>query len=419
MGKQPQKPKTKGEELLHQAEGLEAAAKLAPFIGLFGKRGRKLAATLRQAEGLAAQAREMMALPGRFNAIFGPLGWIAYEWMDADLLRQAVELGGAGRVDEAEELLTDAFGPESLRIQLSAMVAVEAYRPRDSLLRLAAVDYEAERYHAVVPVVLAQIDGIVADVVGKSLFTKTDRIVDKLVAWDSISAGPGGLPDLALLMASPRPRTTDGPLDLPYRHGILHGRDLGYANKKVAAKAWAALFVLREWATKYERGQTEPPPVEPQPGWREILDRMAQTERQRKAIDAWRARPESGPLSPDADPETGAPEAAMMRWLSAWRDRDFMGMAEWTQVSMRKYEPDMAASLEEDFGERHLAWFQLVKIRDIAAAMTEIAVDLRFDGDDPPTTMTANVIFEGPDGSSLVRGTVGGRWGVNEVSALR
>jgi hypothetical protein len=51
--------------------------------------------------------------------------------------------------------------------------------------------------------------------------------------------------------------------------------------------------------------------------------------------------------------------------------------------------------------------------------MTEITVDLRFTGDDPPTTMTANVIFEGPDGGGLVRGTAGGRWGVNEISALR
>jgi hypothetical protein len=159
VAKEPQKPKTKGEELLHQAEGLEAAAKLAPLIGLFGKRGRSIATTLRKAKGLAEQVRELMALPGRFNSVFGPLGWIAYERMDADLLRQAVELGEAGRIDEAEDLLTEAFGPQPLRTQLTTMVAIEAYRPRDALLRLAAIDYEAERYHAVVPVVLAQIDG--------------------------------------------------------------------------------------------------------------------------------------------------------------------------------------------------------------------------------------------------------------------
>ena len=109
----------------------------------------------------------------------------------------------------------------------------------------------------------------------------------------------------------------------------------------------------------------------------------------------------------------------MVGWLSAWRDRDFVAMAEWTQISMRKYEPDMAASLEEDFGDRHLAAFPIVTVRDTAAAMTEITAELRFAEDDPTVTMTADVVSEGRDGGGLVRGTAGGRWGVNEVSALR
>lgn len=46
-------------------------------------------------------------------------------------------------------------------------------------------------------------------------------------------------------------------IDMPYRHGIMHGMDLGYDNKIVAAKTWATLFSLRDWAIKVEKGATE------------------------------------------------------------------------------------------------------------------------------------------------------------------
>lgn len=416
----PQKLKTSAEKTIEQAEGLELLAKFAPFIRLFGMSGRKVAEALIEARGLASQARALSALPGRFNAVLGPRGWIAFERMNADLLHRATELAEAGQIEEAEGLLVESFDPESLRFQLTSMIAIEAYRPREPLLRLAAEDYEAGRYHASVPVVLAQIDGIVADITGKALFHRTKDLLGKLVAWDSISAQEGGLPYLVGLMASPRNQTTDGPLDVPYRHGILHGRDLGYANRLVAAKAWAALFALREWAIKYERGELEPPPVEPEPSLRETLVRIADVERQRRAIERWRARPESGALPDGAEPEPGTPEEAAARWLGAWVERNFEAMASWTQARRRRRDPSIAADLEGMFGFGELAEFRIVNVRDTAAAVTEVEAELRFAGPQSlHVTTTMNVVCEDEDGGPLVRGTPGGKWGVNDVSALR
>jgi len=419
LARKAQKAKTSAEKLLEQAEGLEALAHLTPLIGLLGKSGREAAQALKGSRGLAAQARELTSLPGRFNAVMRPRGWIAYERMNNEVLRQATELAETGKVAEAEELLVESFDPDSLRFQIASMLAVQAFRPRDHLLQLAAADYEAGRYHAVVPVVLAQIDGIVADVVGRAVFTRTQDIAGKLVAWDSISAQDGGLPDLILLMASPRNRTTESPLEVPFRHGILHGRDLGYANRLVAAKTWAALFSLREWAIKYERGETEAPPVQPPPSLRQTLERMADVERQRRAIEAWRARPESGPLPEGVAPRPGTPEAAMANWLSGWRDRDFEAMESWTQALVRKLGNEtVTARLAEMFGHRELARFAIRQVRDAAAAMTEVTSELHF-SEGPPVLMTANLVFEDAAGNPLVRGAAQGRWGVNDVSALR
>jgi len=337
--------------------------------------------------------------------------------MNADLLRRSTQLAEAGRLDEAETLLVEACDPAMLRFQLGSMSAVAAYRPRDQLLRLAVEDHEAERYHAVVPVVLAQIDGLVAEIIGAAPFHRTKDVLGKLVAWDSISAQTGGLPDLISLMASPRFETTTGPLDVPYRHGILHGRDLGYAHKKVAAKTWAALFSLREWALKYQHGEHEPPPVEPAPSVLATLRQIADAERQRKAIEAWRPRTGLGALAKGAGPIHGTPEAALVTWLDAWRTREFLRMASFTQASMRRRDPNMAARLEETFGYRQVAGSLVTGIEDVAAAMTKVTVEIHFAGEDPPVSMTANVLYEAEDGYPLVRGTTGGIWRVNDISA--
>ena len=77
---------------------------------------------------------------------------------------------------------------------------------------------------------------------------------------------------LAKILGNGRKKTTTEALSLPYRNGILHGRDLGYDNKMVAAKSWAALFAVREWAYKVEQKEVNAPPEQPAPTWRDISE---------------------------------------------------------------------------------------------------------------------------------------------------
>ncbi len=107
---------------------------------------------------------------------------------------------------------------------------------------------------------LAQLDGIAHDLTGHSFFVSPKKAAH-LVARDSIAGHPSGLAALSGVMSRERRRTTDADPGIPYRHGILHGRDLGYASKKVSAKSLAALLVLGSWAIGVERdGQDFEPP---------------------------------------------------------------------------------------------------------------------------------------------------------------
>lgn len=57
-----------------------------------------------------------------------------------------------------------------------------------------------------------------------------------MIVSDSIAAHETGLKALARIMGRGRNRTNEEIISVPYRNGILHGRDLAFDNKVVAAK---------------------------------------------------------------------------------------------------------------------------------------------------------------------------------------
>ncbi|WP_234964988.1 hypothetical protein [Acinetobacter johnsonii] len=113
------------------------------------------------------------------------------------------------------------------------------------MLELLKLDYQAGRYHACIPLLLALIDGLANDISAHVGFFagKTD-----LELFDSITAHETGLPFLKTIMNSSRTTTTTKEISIPYRNGILHGRDLNFANKEVASKCWWVLASLIEWS---------------------------------------------------------------------------------------------------------------------------------------------------------------------------
>ena len=180
----------------------------------------------------------------------------------------------------------DHFDEETLKFIIQRCKQSDAFHPRWYLAQAAKADYLEGRYYSAVPLVLILIDGFVNDIEQTGFFTdRTD-----LTAWDSIAAHSSGLTKLAAIFNHSRTKTTTEPLSLPYRHGILHGRDLGYANKVVAAKAWAALAAIADWASDLRSGKKQPKPQAAPPSLDELLLKLQDIERCKKNTAAWKPR---------------------------------------------------------------------------------------------------------------------------------
>src|SRR5262245_8602055 len=93
------------QKLMETAKAFALLAKARPILRWFGKTGRTLSEHLDKAIDLAGQARDFIELPDRFNKHFAERGWIAYELLNIDVMRAAVEKADMGDLDGAEEEL--------------------------------------------------------------------------------------------------------------------------------------------------------------------------------------------------------------------------------------------------------------------------------------------------------------------------
>ena len=177
-----------------------------------------------------------------FNRVFQKVGWCASDQLSVNIMKHALSEAASGDIASGEEVLTEAMDATTIQLGIASIKRLPEQSKRWGLLMLAKEDYLQDRFHAVVPIVLAQADGLVNDFEPTGLFAEgTD-----LVSEESIAGHPDALGKVVKLFSQSRKKTHEEELRYPHRNGIMHGCDVGFGNKIVAAKAWALLFAASD-----------------------------------------------------------------------------------------------------------------------------------------------------------------------------
>ena len=405
-------------EMLDQAQSMQALKTISPvlfpLLRLMGVDVSQSEEALKSFEELQHTVEEMAAIPDHFNGLFGERGWIMYDQMNLDVAKAAIAKAEAGDIDGAEADLVNHYDGETVQWQLQTMMGIEAFRPRMSLAEKALIDYQEQRYHACVPVVLALIDGLVNELHEKRRGFFSENV--DLQAWDSIAAHEKGLNALARIFQRGRYKTTTEQIRLPYRNGILHGMDLGYDNKMVAAKSWAALFAVRDWAARAEGGLIEAPPPKPEKSWSDLFRQIRETEEDKKRLEARSPRqvvvgkdvPNTGEPTMFSE---GSPERTVVEFLCYWKARNYGRMAE--------YLPDVsgpiskvAGEVRELYGSTLLDKFEIEQIVEKGPVITLVQVRLwyRKNGDSGDGVLAFRVLSQDAKGHPAVSGKPGSVW---------
>ncbi|MFD2831049.1 hypothetical protein [Corticicoccus populi] len=190
---------------------------------------------------------KLIILPSKYNQLFSDHGWIAHESIKPELMEEAIRKFNEKDFESAESYIMKCY-EEKIKKGIKFTTAVEPLFSRRRLINLAIEDFTEERYHACIPIILMLVDGVVNDIKDSGLFAESTE----LEVWDSISGHSEGLKKVVKIYNKGRKKTTEEQLNLPYRNGILHGRDLNYDNKKVALKSFALVFYLSDWIRAYK-----------------------------------------------------------------------------------------------------------------------------------------------------------------------
>lgn len=270
---------------LHSIKNLEEQIKAAKILSfLFGKDKRD------QINELYKQVTNLASQTEIFNKNFSDSGWCAYDSMNYPLMQSANEAFEKEGLDAGEKVLINYYKNDVKEIIHWLKNKAKPFMERYHLIQKAFEDHFAERYYASVPLFLIIIDGAVND------FTKSKGFFAEgtdLTAWDCLVGCSDGLLKLKEIFNKGRNKTTIEEIKLPYRNGILHGRDLNYGNEYVSCKCVSLMFALADWMNmksneekrkeKFEK-EANPPPI------RDSLKKLAKNKVAREEIAAWRAR---------------------------------------------------------------------------------------------------------------------------------
>ncbi|QLF92279.1 hypothetical protein HW090_03295 [Pseudomonas sp. ABC1] len=349
-------------------------------------------------------------IPDGFNKRFSAVGWIAYESMPIDIAREAIRIHDETGISCAEKYLANAYDEAFLDWASRGFHYPEAFASRLRLINLAKVDYLNERYHACVPLLLILLDGIVNDVTKSIGFfaSSTD-----LTAWDSVAAHSSGLQVLASLFSKGRFITTEEEITIPYRNGILHGRDLVFDNKLVSAKCWAALFAIKDWADSVIEGKKSPPKSKDDLSLLELIERKEKREVVKKLFQEWLPRQPNElshlPVSEGVGTiPQGTPELTLWSFLESWKNKRYGLMAEVLRHCLGEPRGKCAGDVKNDYSKLNLASFNIVSLIDTSPSVSVLKTILRFPEKD--VQLDIHLSYVDRAGYSCVRSCAGGQW---------
>lgn len=404
----------KNETIRDLEESIQGAKLLSGISSLFGIKIDE------DFDLLEKKILEIKGLPDKFNEIFSSRGWIAHDSLDVKVMKECVEQGIDG-----ESLLMNYYEGK-----LEWLINILSYRPifkeRAELLNLAKEDYFEERYHSCIPIVLMLVDGIVNDIKPTGLFAD----VTDLDVWDSIAGHSTGLNSLVDILKKNRTKTNVEPIYLPYRNGILHGRELKYNNKIVAIKTFAILFYVNDWIQSLESEEKrreeylEEKKKSKETSFfdiaRKYTDHKKKLQKMDKLLKEWQPRKfENG--YEHFTIKDGTPEANAIKFLECIKKGNFG-----TPVSLyfenifgKVSVKEKAGLFRKEYENVKLDSYSIAKIDDRGASVTHVFVSVvyKLDGVTKNKEIDFRMIYE-KNGETENRLVEGGIWKIVNIEGI-
>lgn len=333
---------------------------------------------------IKADMTSLIMTTEQYNNNFSDYGWIAYSLINVEFMKNANRVFENSGIEKAEDFIADYYIENSKNEKRFIQYSSSEFKRRANIIDEAFESYENKKYYSAVTLFLTIADGVINDFTkNKGFFTEK---VD-LDCWDCLVECDKGLKKIKEIYNLPRKKTNEEIITLPYRNGILHGRDLNYGNKFVAGKCIVMLLAISEWIknknteeARKEKYKEESNP----PRLTEILKKVKETEETRKIINQWKAKK----IEVGKDiPITGKKEDYkqydfiynFVETLEIWKSKNYGELAKRFEIlfnyeSRDSFKPKRCREL---FEKNILFEFELINIIDQAICMKVIDLNVK------------------------------------------
>lgn len=369
--------------------------------------------------------KELIELPDSFNTFLGPYGWSAYESLSIELVKEVVSKVKESGVEAGEEVLISYFQDRE-KINHFLVKASRRLGVRGKLFEHAYQDHFEHRFYSSVPLFLMIIDGFVNDIEQTGFFAENTN----LLAWDSLAGHSTGLGKVSEVFSKSRKKTNDEVINIPYRNGILHGRDVNYDNAFNSSKLLSTIFALIDWQAakeKMKQGKTKEKFIEPNE--EEITAQIIATTEtiidnaiQKELISKWEKReievgseiPESGEIN---DYQLGTPERTMVEIIHFIKDQNYGHLADRIYFDLNRIsKAKKCGDLKEKYGKYNLTKFKLVEVEDISIVITVLTMEITFLNNEKEYSniYKFRMIYSDEFQEALIKGHEKGSWRLME-----
>ena len=307
----------------------------------------------------------LAAVVDRFYDRLGPRNWIFHDSVNISAVEAILDHTTTS--EEAEQRFVEIYRDEDyLAFWTRRLYSVDGLRESAHQIQRAREHYSAGQFDSTSLHLIAVMDGFVNDFEPDVRHDLSSRDPDAMTAWDSVVGHHLGLTNALKAYNKTIKERVDEEVYELHRHGIVHGTITRFDNVVVATKAWNMLFAVVDWAAAAEKARQ---PAAPQPTLRETFQKMGDTTRIKKMLDAW--KPSRLSVS-DPGFEDHEIYSLTVEFLASWRARNFGALARFPtrQFGNKETTPGkMAGQLREVFQGFVLSEFRVTELENTAAAI--------------------------------------------------
>lgn len=365
------------------------------------------------------EMNDLIITTEEYNNNFSNYGWIAYSLINVEFMKNANNIFKENGIEKAEDFISDYYKDNIENTKRFIQYSTKEFRKRANIIDEAFEAYESEKYYSAITLFLTIADGVINDFTkNKGFFTEG---VD-LDCWDCLVECDKGLKKLKEIYNLPRKKTVEDIVTMPYRNGILHGRDLNFGNKYVAGKCNVLLLAISEWIKsknteesrkdKYKK-EANPPKLS------ESIKKLQEIEDNRRIINRWTSK--DIVIGKDI-PITGVKEDYeqydfiynFVETLEIWKLKNYGELSKRFEILFNyetrdSFKPKRCREL---FEKNILLEFELTKITDQAICMKIIELNVKIQKESKVVNgkMKIGMVYEGKGDILAIPEKNNGEW---------